>query len=76
MRSLTQSVFTEYQLHRKRRVCWGEIEHSHILQGTHFSGRGKHTGIILDKRTFTYIILDKGTFESSSEPQTALGGEA
>lgn len=35
MRSLTQFIFTEYQLHRKCCVCWG-IEHSHILQGTHF----------------------------------------
>lgn len=44
--------------------------------GNTFSGRGKHTAIILDKRTFTYIILDKGTFESSSEAQMALSGEA
>lgn len=75
MRSLTQSIFTEEQLHRKRCACWGHRAQSHT-SGNTFSGRGKHTGIILDKRTFTYIILDKGTFESSSEPQTALGGEA
>lgn len=31
MRSLIQSAFTEYQLHRKCCVCWGRIEHGHIL---------------------------------------------
>lgn len=43
---------------------------------TYFTGRGKCTGILLDKRTITYIVLDKGTLESSSEPRTALSGEA
>lgn len=43
---------------------------------TYFTGRGKRTGLLLDKRTITYIVLDKGTLDSSSEPRTARSGEA